>query len=59
MGFRAYTDTQLSDALKISRLIIQTSNSDSDDDPDSTANVAMDESLRKKLRPFLGRVLPV
>ena len=59
MGFRAYTDTQLSGALGISRLITHPPNSDSDDDPDSPANLFVAESIRKKLRPFPGRVLKV
>ena len=57
MGFRPYVDTQLTDALKVSRLIARASNSDSDDDFDSPANIAQAGSLRTKLRAFPGRTL--
>ena len=57
MGFRAYADTQLTDALKISRLIAKATASDSEDDPDAPHNVAFMESLRKRLRPFPAREL--
>ena len=59
MGFRSYTDTQISDALKISRLIAKPSTSDSEDDPEAPEQVALGNSIRKKLRPFPGRVLSV
>ena len=54
MGFRSYIDTQLTGALEISRLISRPADSDSDGDPDSTANFACEASLRKKIRPFPG-----
>ena len=57
MGFRAYADTQLTDALKISRLVAKATISDSEDDPDAPENVAFVESLRKRLRPFPAREL--
>ena len=49
MGFKSYIDAQAADALEIPRLVAQAPNSDSDD-PDSPANFALGESLRKKLR---------
>ena len=52
MGFRAYSDTQLTDALKIPRLVATETVSDSEDDPGAPDNVAFVESLRKRLRPF-------
>ena len=54
MGFRSYVDTELADALKISRLVIRATASDSEDDPDAPANLAMGP-LRNKLRGFPGR----
>ena len=57
MGFMAYADTQLTDALKISRLVAKAAIADSEDDPDASANVAFAESLRKRLRPFPAREL--
>ena len=57
MGFRAYADTQLTDALKISRLVAKATISDNEDDPDAPANAAFVESLRKRLRPFPAREL--
>ena len=57
MGFRAYADTQLTDALKISRLVATATFSDSVGDPDAPANVAFGESLWKRLRPFPAREL--
>ena len=55
MGFRSYIDTQLTDALKISRLISRPTDSGSDDDPDAPSRIARGDSLRKKIRPFPGR----
>ena len=55
MGFRSYIDTQLTDALKISRIISRPRDSGSDDDPDAPTRIACEDSLRKKLRPFPGR----
>ena len=52
MGFRAYADTRLTDARKISRLVARTSLSDSEGDPDAPANMDFAESLRKRLNPF-------
>ena len=52
MGFRAYADRQLTDALEIPRLVEVASLSDSEDDPDAPANVAFVESMRKRFRPF-------
>ena len=57
MGFRAYEDTQLTDSLKISRLVATATVSDSDDDPDAPANVAFVESMRKRFLPFPAREL--
>ena len=57
MGFRSYVDTQLTDALKIPRLLVRATASDSDDDPDAPANLAMGAPLRKKLRGFPGSEL--
>ena len=56
-GFRAYADTQLTDALMISRLVATASLSAIEDDPDAPANVAFTESIRKRLRPFSARAL--
>ena len=55
MGFRSYVDTQLTDALKISRLISRPTDSDSEDDPDAPTALACEDALRKRLRPFPGR----
>ena len=57
MGFRAYADTQLTDALEISRLAATASLSDSEDDADAPANVDVVESIRKRLRPSPAREL--
>ena len=57
MGFRAYSDTQLTDALEISRLVAKATTSDSEDDTGAPANVAFSESPRKRLRPFPAREL--
>ena len=54
MGFRGYIDTQLTDALKISRIVASLSDSESDDETRATLRVAADEGLRKKLRKFPG-----
>ena len=54
IGFRSYTDTQLTGDLEIPRLIARDSNSDSEDDPDSPDNLAMIDSMRKKIRPLPG-----
>ena len=55
MGFRAYEDTQLTDALRISHLVATASLSDSEDDPDAPTDVAFVESIRKRLRPLPAR----
>ena len=57
MGFRPYIDTQLTGALKVSRLTDRPTNSDSEDDYDSPSNIALGSSIRAKLRPFPGRTL--
>ena len=57
MGFRPYIDAQLTDALKISRLIARPSNSDSEEDFGAPVNIAQGTSLRAKLRPFHGNTL--
>ena len=57
MGFRPYVDTQLTDALKVSRLIARPSKSDSEEGDESPALFAQEDSLREKLRPFPGRTL--
>lgn len=55
MGFRRYIDTQLTDALKIPRLISRPTDPDSDGGPDAPTNIARAGPIRKKLRPFPGR----
>ena len=55
MGIRGYSDTRLTDAMEISRLISRPTDSDNDGGPDSTVNFAIDGPLRKKLTPFPGR----
>ena len=57
MGFSAYSDTQLTEALEISRVVATATVADSEDDPDAPANVAFVESIRKRLRPFQAREL--
>ena len=52
LGFRDYADTQMAHAPKISRLVAATSLSDSEDDPDAPANLAVAESIRKRLNPL-------
>ena len=56
-GLSPYVDTQLSDALKISRLVARASASDSEDDQESPAVFAQEDSLRTKLKAFPGRTL--
>ena len=55
MGCRSYIDTQLTDALEISRLISRPTDSDSDGGPDAPTAVACEDALRRRLRPFPGR----
>ena len=55
MVSRAYEDTQMTDALKISRLVAPASLSDSEGDPDTPANKAFAGSIRKRLKPFPAR----
>ena len=50
MGLRPYVDTQLTDALKISRLMTRITDSDSEADIADPENIAAETSLRKKLR---------
>ena len=50
MGFRSYIDTQLTDALKISRLMTRIADSDSDADIAAPGNMAAETSLRKRPR---------
>ena len=52
MGFRSYIDTQLTDALKISRVVASLSDSESDDEANATIRLEADEGLRRKLRKF-------
>ena len=52
MGFRSYADTLLTDALEISRLVATASLSESEDAAGAPSNVAVTESMRKRLRPF-------
>ena len=40
VGFRSYVDTQLTDALKVSRILAKGTNSDSEDDADIPTNFA-------------------
>ena len=54
VGFRSYIDTQLSDAMRISRLVATASNSDSADEANTTVRIAAGESLRKRPRLFPG-----
>ena len=54
MGFRAYADTQMTDALKISRLVDTAALSDSEDDPDTPSNIAFAESPRGKAAALSG-----
>ena len=55
MRFRSYIDTQLTDSLKITRLISRPSDSDSDGDPDSPTNIALSKPIGEKLRHLPGR----
>ena len=55
MGFRSYIDTQLTDALKISRIVSSLSDSESDDETRATLRLASDEGLRKKTAQIPGR----
>ena len=57
-GFRAYVDTQMTDALKIARLVASAINSDSDEE-DSPATVAFGKALKKRLRVFPAGELKV
>ena len=50
MGFRSYIDTQLTDALKVSRIVANATNSDSEGDADIPTNFARGDPLRKKLK---------
>ena len=47
MGFRSYIDTQLTDALKIPRIVASLSDSESDDEANATIRLAADEGMRK------------
>ena len=61
MGFRSYIDTQMTDALKISRLVTRITDSDSDNDTEGPAFIAASDTLRSKVKKFpLGqkRALP-
>ena len=53
MGFRAYIDTQMTDALKIDRFVTSAVNSDIEDDTDAPVNVAF--GLTTKKRPNVSR----
>ena len=58
MGFRSYIDTQMTDALKITRLIVSSlTNSDSEDDGELPLRTSRMGALRKKLLNFPGREL--
>ena len=59
MGFRSYVDTQLTDALKVSRIIANVTNSDSEDDADIPTNFAWGDPLRKKLKVFPGQEIRI
>ena len=52
MGFRSYVDTQMTGALKISRLITRIADSDSDEDRNGPAFVSASDKLRSKLKVF-------
>ena len=54
MGFRSYIDTQLTDALKISRIVASLSDSEIDDEERATLRLASDDGMREKLRKFPG-----
>ena len=54
MVFRSYIDTQMTDALEITRLIIATVNSDSEDDTEFPIRNPQFDPLRKKLRISLS-----
>ena len=59
MGFRSYIDTQMTDAIKITRLIVSSiTNSDSEDDGELPLRTSRKETLRGKLLNFPGRELP-
>ena len=55
MGFRSYVDTQLTDALKVSRILARATNSDSEDDADIPTSFARGDPLRKKLKVSPGK----
>ena len=58
MGFRSYIDTQMTDALKTTRLIVSSlTNSDSEDDGELPLRTSRNDTLRKKLLNFPGREL--
>ena len=52
MGFRAYIGTEMTGALKISRLTKRLSDAESDDGKGGPTTVALGPSVRKKLRTF-------
>ena len=59
MGFRSYIDTQMTGALKITRLLVSSlTNSDSDDDWEFPLLTSRADTLRKKLLNFPGSELP-
>ena len=52
MGLRSYIDTHLIDSLKVSRILANATNSDSEDDADIPTNFARCDPLRKKPMSF-------
>ena len=58
MGFRSYIDTQMTGALKITRLIAPSINSDIEDGAVFPIRTPRADALRGKLRIFPGRELP-
>ena len=52
MGFRSYIGAEMTDALKISRLMTRLSGSESEDGKEGPTTEALGTSLRKKLRAF-------
>ena len=55
VGFRSYVDTQMTDALKISRLVAHLADTDSEDELEAPFSSGRNEPMRKKLRAFPPR----
>ena len=51
-GFRSYIDTQMTDALKISRLDTRITDSESDGGQNDPAFIAASDTLRSKVKKF-------